>query len=399
MIQICDFTALVHGRSCQKLVSIEILLHRICFYTGMLDAGLPLTDAADLDLRHTFVPGRVVGQATDDETAATIAQEEYIRQLKVYRRFVARVRAHPTDMHDDLIVAYIVEETKTERRLYATEWMRQPNIVANATKLRETQPAELTQNTLRFVLDSEVPDHLCIEEIRTSNVSRRTWVRGLVTPPDLMFISKWHFTVISPMIFRDYYATIKIDLSSAFSDWKKWTATWARVQSRIYRLMIDVKSFDDLHIFALAEIAYFFANSRWIGRLDTFAQGNDVLLSWKAASLKKRDSADPRPDEHIIVNVRSNNATDHEISMYNLFMRCVCLGRTHRNDPISREGLRKKMFDWVTGPVDFNLQGEQALALRGIDRVKYPTGTTYSTWLLDQPKSSPNKRRAKDMSS
>ena len=56
------------------------------------------------------------------------------------------------------------------------------------------------------------------------------------------------------------------------------------------------------------------------------------------------------------------------------------------------------MFDWVTGPVDFSLQGEQALVLRGIDRVKYPPGTTYSTWLLDQPKSSPNKRRAKDLS-
>ena len=92
-----------------------------------------------------------------------------------------------------MVAAQMTGDIAAERRLYATEWTRQPNIKESADNLRESQLTEPMQNIMRFMLDGNVPDHLCTEEDRLANVSSRTWVRGLIEPPKLMSISKWIF--------------------------------------------------------------------------------------------------------------------------------------------------------------------------------------------------------------
>lgn len=201
-------------------------------------------------------------------------------------------------------------------------------------------------------MDGIIPHYLYIEERRDAGQLRRRWIRGLIMSPQMLFSDSWHFDRITRAVFMDYYATIAFDLSSPYSDWKKWVHTWQRIQGNVTRSMIDVNRFSEPHIFSLAEIAYFFANSVFVRRLDTYPAGNQILPAKDARLARKISSDDPRPQEHIIVNVRggrdvdnrqAGRDTDSEHDIFSLVMKAIDIGHQHRvGNPLSREGFRRK---------------------------------------------------------
>lgn len=41
----------------------------------------------------------------------------------------------------------------------------------------------------------------------------------------MLFSDKWFFVNVTATVFKDYYATIPVDLSSPYCNWKKWVQT------------------------------------------------------------------------------------------------------------------------------------------------------------------------------
>ena len=86
--------------------------------------------------------------------------------------------------------------------------------------------------------------------------------------------------------------------------------------------------------------------------------------------------------------------------MFELISKMAEIGGQHRaGNRLSREGIRKRVFDWLMGEDDFNIPEAQILGRRMVDTKKFPprTGVTYARWIQTQPKSSPLKRKSVDM--
>ena len=103
-------------------------------------------------------------------------------------------------------------------------------------------------------------------------------------------------------VYSDYHPTINIHISSAYVNWKQWIRAWARQQDKLTRLMmLAVSGFRDPSPYALAEIAFFAAESSLFARID---QGAIVLVR-KAGLLR---DANPNfdntlPSEHILIHI------------------------------------------------------------------------------------------------
>jgi hypothetical protein len=103
----------------------------------------------------------------------------------------------------------------------------------------------------------------------------------------------------------------------------------------------------------------------------------------------------PTPSEHILVQFERGDINDLEHVLLGLINKMAQSGTQHRAELLSRESIRKLVFDWVIGQDDHHNLDEQAVARRMVDG-KFSPGSTYASWIATQPKSSPNKRLYED---
>lgn len=69
---------------------------------------------------------------------------------------------------------------------------------------------------------------------------------------------------------------MSIDLSTPYANRKNWSRTWANHYDKISHILLDVSEFSKPHVFALAELAFFAAESLFFARLD---RGNPIVLA------------------------------------------------------------------------------------------------------------------------
>jgi hypothetical protein len=136
------------------------------------------------------------------------------------------------------------------------------------TKLRKSLAPELSAIIFRYVLDDCVPDEFIIQEFPSAgnDPSPAKWVRGLEKTPEMLMIDGWFFKNCGKLMFDDYYATIQIDVSAKYPNWRHWIQEWLGFSGAIKRVLLVFDGFDEVNVLSLAEIAYFFAQSDFIVR-------------------------------------------------------------------------------------------------------------------------------------
>lgn len=146
--------------------------------------------------------------------------------------------------------------------------------------------------------------------------------------------------------------------------------------------------FDEVNILSLAEVAYFFAQSNLITRVHK----QPPALAHDRRNITGRS----HPTEQILVKVVRGDRGDRDAHMFELVNKMVEIGSQHRaGNRLSREGIRKLVFEWVMGDFGYDIGVAQILARRMVDTEKFPprTNASYARCIQTQPKNSSLKRK------
>lgn len=75
----------------------------------------------------------------------------------------------------------------------------------------------------RYVLNNCVPDEFIIQEFPVANDQNPAkWIRNLEKIPEMLMVNGWFFKNCGKLMFDDYYATIQIDVSTKYPNWRYW---------------------------------------------------------------------------------------------------------------------------------------------------------------------------------
>jgi hypothetical protein len=165
-----------------------------------------------------------------------------------------------------------------------------------------------------------------------------------------LFYDEWTIHRGIPAVCSDYYATIEIDLSAQYANWSNWIQQWRCVGLAVQRCILHVTGFDSPQLATLAEVAYFFGESRMIQRVHKNGGNPLVSIQDRDRVLNKgmlsNGMKDTTPDEHILVIVEAGEMADEEQAMLGLVKEMARLGRTYYiSYVLSREAFRKLVFD------------------------------------------------------